>query len=110
MRSGKSSSIKRRRDGPQAPDRCDLYAIPLLWIAAHQRAVTPRWLGNQLLAHVEWWRAYYHFARPHESLRVALMQPRERGGQADGATLPAANSGDGSRQNTSTMDDARGAL
>jgi len=34
----------------------------------------------QLLAHLEWWRAYYHFVRPHASLRVALMQPRERGG------------------------------
>jgi IS1 family transposase len=34
-----------------------------------------------LLAHLEWWRAYYHFVRPHESLRVALMQPRERGGR-----------------------------
>src|SRR6059058_5549868 len=34
----------------------------------------------QLLAHVEWWRAYYHFVRPHEALRVALAQPRERGG------------------------------
>ncbi len=33
----------------------------------------------QLLAHLEWWRAYYHFVRPHESLRVALKQPRERG-------------------------------
>jgi transposase InsO family protein len=33
-----------------------------------------------LLAHLEWWRAYYHFVRPHESLQVALMQPRERGG------------------------------
>jgi hypothetical protein len=33
----------------------------------------------QLLAHLEWWRAYYHFVRPHESLRVALVQPRERG-------------------------------
>jgi transposase-like protein/IS1 family transposase len=32
-----------------------------------------------LLAHLEWWRAYYHFVRPHASLRVALMQPRERG-------------------------------
>jgi transposase InsO family protein len=30
-----------------------------------------------LLTHLEWWRAYYHFVRPHESLRVALMQPRE---------------------------------
>ncbi len=33
----------------------------------------------QLLAYLEWWRAYYHFVRPHQSLRVALMQPRERG-------------------------------
>lgn len=35
----------------------------------------------QLLAHLEWWRAYYHFVRHHESLRVALVQPRERGGK-----------------------------
>jgi transposase InsO family protein len=35
----------------------------------------------QLLAYLEWWRAYYHFVRPHASLRVALMQPRERGGK-----------------------------
>jgi len=33
----------------------------------------------QLLANLEWWRAYYHFVRPHASLRVRLMQPRERG-------------------------------
>jgi hypothetical protein len=35
----------------------------------------------QLLVHLEWWRAYYHFVRPHASLRVALVQPRERGGK-----------------------------
>jgi len=35
----------------------------------------------QLLAHLEWWRAYYHFVRPHASLRVALVQPRDRGGK-----------------------------
>ncbi len=34
----------------------------------------------QLLANLEWWRAYYHFVRPHASLRIALVQPRERGG------------------------------
>src|SRR5215469_5212744 len=33
-----------------------------------------------LRAHLEWWRAYYHFVRPHHSLRVKLVQPRERGG------------------------------
>ena len=32
-----------------------------------------------LLAQLEWWRAYSHFVRPHHSLRVALVQPRERG-------------------------------
>src|SRR5215470_10034015 len=37
--------------------------------------------STHLLAHLEWWRAYYHFVRPHQSLRVRLMQPRERGGK-----------------------------
>jgi Integrase core domain len=35
----------------------------------------------QLLLQLEWWRAYYHFVRPHESLRVRLEQPRARGGK-----------------------------
>src|SRR5262249_54348282 len=35
----------------------------------------------QLLANLEWWRAYYHFVRPHEALRVRLVQPRERSGK-----------------------------
>jgi hypothetical protein len=43
------------------------------WATAQQ---TP-----QLLAHLEWWRAYYHFVRPHQSLRVALVQPRARHGK-----------------------------
>jgi hypothetical protein len=37
--------------------------------------------GPHLLAHLEWWRAYSHFVRPHESLRVTLVQPQERGGK-----------------------------
>jgi hypothetical protein len=35
----------------------------------------------QLLANLEWWRAYSHFVRPHQALRVALAQPRVRGGK-----------------------------
>jgi len=35
----------------------------------------------QLLAHLEWWCAYYHFVRPHQSLRQALGQPIGRGGR-----------------------------
>ena len=34
-----------------------------------------------LETHVEWWRAYYHFIRPHESLRVELARPIERKGR-----------------------------
>jgi IS1 family transposase/transposase-like protein len=34
-----------------------------------------------LLANLEWWRAYYHFVRPHAALREALGQPRARGGK-----------------------------
>jgi len=37
--------------------------------------------SSHLSASLEWWRAYYHFVRPHASLRVALVQPRERGGR-----------------------------
>ncbi len=43
------------------------------WATFHQ--------APHLLGHLEWWRAYYHFVRPHESLRVALVQPRVRGGK-----------------------------
>jgi hypothetical protein len=35
----------------------------------------------QLLAHIQWWQAYYHVIRPHAALRVALAQPLERGGK-----------------------------
>lgn len=30
-----------------------------------------------LQAHLHWWQAYYHFVRPHASLRVMLDQPLE---------------------------------
>jgi IS1 family transposase len=35
----------------------------------------------RLLLHLEWWRAYYHFVRPHESLQQALVHPLDRGGK-----------------------------
>jgi IS1 family transposase/transposase-like protein len=53
------------------------HGVPALarrtWATAQQ--------APQLLAHLEWWRAYYHFVRPHTALQVALLQPRERGGK-----------------------------
>lgn len=33
---------------------------------------------GQLLLRVEWWRCYYHFVRPHESLRVPVAGLRRR--------------------------------
>jgi hypothetical protein len=43
-----------------------------------------RWSTTQqvppLLMHREWWPAYSHFVRPHESLSMALLPPMERGG------------------------------
>jgi transposase InsO family protein len=45
----------------------------LTWGPAH---FTP-----ELLEHLEWWRAYYHFIRYHESLAVALIRPKSRKGK-----------------------------
>jgi IS1 family transposase len=35
----------------------------------------------ELALRLEWWRAYYHFVRHHQALRVALDEPLERGGR-----------------------------
>jgi IS1 family transposase len=35
----------------------------------------------ELMAHLEWWRSYYHFVRPHESLAVELGRSIPRRGQ-----------------------------
>ena len=37
-------------------------------------------LTGELIAHLEWWRAYYHFCRPHLSLRLTLDLPQARRG------------------------------
>ncbi len=34
-----------------------------------------------MLIAVEWWRGYYHFVRPHASLRLPLARPIVRGGR-----------------------------
>jgi hypothetical protein len=43
------------------------------WSLAH--------LPGELRLHIEWWRAYYHFVRPHQALRQKLARPRPRGGR-----------------------------
>jgi len=73
----------------------------------HGIAALARWTwataqqSLHLFAHLEWWRTYYHFVRPHASLRVALAQPRERDGKLVAQRY---------RQNHTTMDGARSAV
>ena len=38
-------------------------------------------LTPELEAHLEWWRAWYHFCRPHQSLRLKLETPQARKGR-----------------------------
>jgi len=38
-------------------------------------------LTPELEAHLEWWRAWYHFCRPHQGLRLKLETPRARKGR-----------------------------
>ena len=33
---------------------------------------------ESLLIHVEWWRGFYHFARPHQSLRLRVPGLKRR--------------------------------
>jgi len=35
----------------------------------------------ELELHLEWWRAYYHFSRYHESLRIQFPEPVQRKGK-----------------------------
>ena len=51
--------------------------------ALSRRSWATAQLTGELLAHLEWWRAYYHFCRPHLSLRLKLDPPlARRGAQA----------------------------
>jgi hypothetical protein len=59
-----------------------------------------------LLLHLEWWRAYYHFVRPHESLRLTLGQPCARGGKRVPQREKAADAGHGGRADAPALDGA----
>jgi transposase InsO family protein len=43
---------------------------------------------HHLLYHVEWWRCYYHFIRPHETLRERKLILRPAEGRWELSTLP----------------------
>ncbi len=50
-------------------------------VALARRSWSTAQEAPQLLMQLHWWRGYYHFVRPHGSLRVALAQPLARGGR-----------------------------
>jgi IS1 family transposase len=88
MRLGTSAALKATLQGLGFSGRLNTAFIERLNLTVrHGVAALARrtWAtsqqASQLPAHLEWWRAYYHFVRPHESLRVTLGQPRERGGK-----------------------------
>jgi hypothetical protein len=46
-----------------------------------RRTWGPAKFTPELMEHLEWWRAYYHFVRAHESLEEELAQPVKRKGK-----------------------------
>ena len=48
--------------------------------ALARRTWATRRQAPPLLAHLEWWRGYYHFCRLHASLRLVLATPQSAGG------------------------------
>jgi len=88
MRLGTEPALKTVLEGLGLSGRLNTAFIERLNLTVrHGVAALARrtWATSQqaphLLAHLEWWRAYYHFVRPHASLRVALVQPQARGGK-----------------------------
>jgi hypothetical protein len=63
-----------------------------------------------LLAHLEWWRAYYHGCRALTNRCEWRSCSHESEGETSGATLPTTYSCDGFGKNQPTVDGARGAL
>lgn len=61
-------------------ERVNLTVRRGLAMVARRSWSTPQTLA-QLKDGFAWWRAYYHFVKPHEALRVELTVPRERGGK-----------------------------
>jgi IS1 family transposase len=88
MRCGTRAALKAALRGLGLSGRLNTAFVERLNLTVRQSVaalVRRTWSTAQeapkLLLHLEWWRAYYHFVRPHESLRVELRQPLERGGK-----------------------------
>jgi IS1 family transposase len=85
---GDLGQLKARLQGMGLSERLNTAFVERVNLTIRQ-AVAPlirrTWGTAQTLMglreHIEWWRGYYHFIRPHESLREELSQPKERGGR-----------------------------
>jgi len=55
--------------------------------ALSRRSWATAQLTGELLAHLECWRTYYHFCRPHLSLRLTLEVPHARRGKQTHAVM-----------------------
>jgi transposase InsO family protein len=60
-------------------------------------------LPGELLLHLEWWRAYYHFVRAYQALRRELAQPCPPWRSAPGPTLCDAHRGHGRRSHSVSL-------
>jgi hypothetical protein len=87
MRLGTEAALKAALQGLGLSGRLNTAFIERVNLTVrHGVAALARrtWATSQqaphLLAHLEWWRAYSHFVRPHAALRVPLVQPQARGG------------------------------
>ena len=61
-------------------ERINLTLRHALAALSHRSWATAQ-LSGELLAHLEWWRAYYHFCHPHVSLPLQLDVPQVRQGK-----------------------------
>jgi IS1 family transposase len=88
MRLGTEDALKAALQGVGLSGRLNTAFIERVNLTVrHGVAALARrtWATSQqaphLLAHLEWWRTYYHFVRPHAALRVPLVQPQARRGK-----------------------------
>jgi transposase InsO family protein len=88
MRCGTHAQVRAAFQGLGLSGRLNTACIERVTLTIRQSVaalVRRTWSTAQaaphVLLHLEWWRSYYHFVRPHSSLRVPLAQPKERGGK-----------------------------
>jgi transposase InsO family protein len=85
---GEAAQYRERLSRAGLSGRINTSFVEILNLTIRQSIskLTPRTWGPakftpELMEHLEWWKAYYHFVRYHESLEEALIQPVKRKGK-----------------------------